>query len=424
MRPYSVEADRMSRDEWSRELAAFEDANIYQTWDYAATVFRGQKASRIVIRDGGEVVALAQARVVTTPVIKAGIAYVAWGPVWRKKGAEVTGCFEAALKALAEEYGERRRLVVRIAPAIVWHEGAEGRSPSPLTPLPEGEGREKGKPPSPPAPLPSFAKASSFVETTEDKSEGVPVGEGTEKGKPPSPPTPLPVGEGIGGAAALSALGRLGFVRSHEERTYRTAVLDVTRPLEEIRRGFAQKWRNCLNRAQKNNLEVAEGNTSEIYEEFLGIYRQMRERKSFDAGADAGRWAELQAALPESEKMHVFLARCGGRAIAGAVLSWMGERGIYIFGATSEEGLKSNGSYPLQWRAIERMKEAGCAVYDLGGIDPEGNPGVYHFKAGLGGREVSHVGTWEYCRDPLSRLVVRAGEAVQRVKGKMKRRRG
>ena len=308
MRPYNVEADRISRDEWSRELAAFEDANIYQTWDYAATVFRGQKASRIVIRDGGEVVALAQARVVTTPVIKAGIAYVAWGPVWRKKGAEVTGCFEAALKALAEEYGERRRLVVRIAPAIVWHEGAEGRSPSPLTPLPEGEGREKGESPSPPAPLPSFAKGSSFVETTEDKSEGVPGGEGI---------------------MAVSALGRLGFVRSHEERTYRTAVLDVTRPLEEIRRGFAQKWRNCLNRAQKNNLEVAEVDTSEIYEEFLGIYRQMRERKSFDAGADAGRWAELQAALPESEKMHVFLARCGGRAIAGAVLSWMGERGLW-----------------------------------------------------------------------------------------------
>jgi len=57
-------------------------------------------------------------------------------------------------------------------------ESARKGSPSPLAPLPTGE---RGKPSSPPTPLPSFAKASSFVETTEDKSEGVPGGEGGKR---------------------------------------------------------------------------------------------------------------------------------------------------------------------------------------------------------------------------------------------------
>ena len=34
-------------------------------------------------------------------------------------------------------------------------------------------------------------------------------------------------------------------------------------------------------------------------------------------------------------------------------------------------------------------------AYDLGGIDPEGNPGVFHFKRGLGGVEVQAAGPYE-----------------------------
>jgi lipid II:glycine glycyltransferase (peptidoglycan interpeptide bridge formation enzyme) len=35
---------------------------------------------------------------------------------------------------------------------------------------------------------------------------------------------------------------------------------------------------------------------------------------------------------------------------------------------------------------IEWLKERGCHWYDLGGIDPENNPGVYHFKCGIAGK--------------------------------------
>lgn len=344
-----VQIDKATREEWRGLLAGFADANIYNAWDYAVTVHASQYVSRLVVREQGEAIAIAQVRIATTPVIARGIAYAAWGPLWRRKGLDADAtAFEKAVGALVEEYGTKRGLVVRVAPAIF-----------------EGEAAE-----------------------------------------------------------TLEALTRAGFTRCHAERTYRTIALNVTGPPDAIRTGFASKWRNCLNRAEKNDLEIVAGTAEQLYEEFLAIYGRMRERKGFDPGADAGQWGTLQAALSDYERMTVILARSGGRAVAGAVFSFMGERAIYLFGATSEDGLKSQGSYALQWRAIQMMREAGCSVYDLGGIDPEENPGVYHFKAGLGGREASHTGMFEYCSSPLSRIVVNAGETLKRAKKAMKRKGG
>ena len=52
--------------------------------------------------------------------------------------------------------------------------------------------------------------------------------------------------------------------------------------------------------------------------------------------------------------------------------------------------------------------------YDLGGIDPEGNPGVYHFKSGLGGREVTAPGPFEAAPSRARKRFVETAEAVYR----------
>jgi len=75
--------------------------------------------------------------------------------------------------------------------------------------------------------------------------------------------------------------------------------------------------------------------------------------------------------------------------------------------------MKTKGSYLLQWRAIQWLKGKGCRWYDLGGINPETNPGVYHFKAGLSGIDVHHIGIYESCNNFLSSQLVRWGERVR-----------
>jgi len=52
---------------------------------------------------------------------------------------------------------------------------------------------------------------------------------------------------------------------------------------------------------------------------------------------------------------------------------------------TKQEGRECKAAYVVLWEAIRQCRDSGMRWFDLGGIDPDGNPGVYHFKAGLGG---------------------------------------
>ncbi len=339
--PYRAEVDRVSRWEWPAQLGLFDDASIYQAWDYASTLFPRQQSSHMVVRNGDDVTAVAQVRIRTTPFVPRGIAYVAWAPLWRPKGRTAdTEAFAASLALLKDEYAIRRKLLLRVVPNVT-----------------QGDG-----------------------------------------------------------AGVVNALETAGFVRIQDARPYRTSLVDISRPLDEIRKALAQKWRNCLNSAERNGIEVTIGTSSAEYAEFLSIYHELLARKRFETNVDADRWALLQESLPEDEKMRIVLGYHGGEAVAAVVISGIGERGIYLLGASRGQGLKLKASYLLQWRAIEWLRGKGCRVYDLGGMDAEGNPGVYRFKSRMGGEEVSHVGVFEYCQSPLSGLVVRCGEVFRPLK--------
>jgi lipid II:glycine glycyltransferase (peptidoglycan interpeptide bridge formation enzyme) len=188
---------------------------------------------------------------------------------------------------------------------------------------------------------------------------------------------------------------------------YRTLVLDLTQPVDAIRKSLDQKWRNSLNRSEKNGLSVLEGTDDGLYERFARMYREMIDRKRFRSSVDIDLFAEVQRNLPEEQKMRIFLCECRGVAVAAAIGTCIGDTGIYLFGATSDDGKELN---LLQWRMIAWMKERGCRRYDLGGIDPEGNPGVYHFKKGISNAEVRHIPRHEANGKRLSAWALRGGE--------------
>lgn len=89
------------------------------------------------------------------------------------------------------------------------------------------------------------------------------------------------------------------------------------------------------------------------------------------------------------------LASSAEQVHAELVISGVGQSGIYLLVATCTEGRKKWASYLLQWRVIEQLRSCVGRFYDLGGINPETNPGVYHYKAGTGVAEVKQVGRFE-----------------------------
>jgi hypothetical protein len=51
---------------------------------------------------------------------------------------------------------------------------------------------------------------------------------------------------------------------------------------------------------------------------------------------------------------------------------------------------------------IQWLKSREVTWYDLGGINPETNPGVYHFKQGMSGSDVLYMKPRTLCGSALS----------------------
>lgn len=191
-----------------------------------------------------------------------------------------------------------------------------------------------------------------------------------------------------------------------DQEVYRTILVDLTPALEEIRRRFDQKWRNQLNQSERNNLVVSEGTDGASWRQFEQLYREMMSRKQFETTVSIREFAAIQAGLPEHLKLRVFIARHQGEPVAGIACSFIGGTGSYVLGATNEKALKLRAANLLQWEAIKRAKQSGVSAYDLGGIDPEANPGGYHFKRGMSGRDVSHLPAFDFYRSSSQRLML------------------
>ncbi len=327
----TAECRPLNKEEWDLVLKKFDDANLYQSWSYAAARWGGKNLSHLVLRDGLGVVGAAQVILVKLPLLRGGLAYVKWGPLWRAQNREPhRNVFQHLLRALRQEYSHQRGFLLRVVP---W-------------------------------------------EYADIALQRVP----REEGFHPNP-------------------------RFH----HRTAVLDLTFSMDELRMSLTKHWRYDLRRAEAHNLEIVDGTSDSLAGEFAELYSQMRALK-----ADA--WIPLipyfhqvQREMPPVMKAHISICRYRGEAVSGLVVSALGAKAFMWLGATGEVGREVRASFLLQWRAIQKLKSQGVRIYDLQGIDEVGHAGTTHFKLGLCGklgRTVDYVGEFEACEAWPSRLVV------------------
>jgi len=206
-----------------------------------------------------------------------------------------------------------------------------------------------------------------------------------------------------------------GFSRCKSTKPMHTFVLDLSFSLEESRKNFRSNWRNHLNRAEKNGLEVIEGTDDKLYKMFKLIYDEMLARKRYQVTEDIDAFGSIQMNLPEPLKMKIMICKHQGKPVSGLVCSAIGNTAIYLLGATSNEGMKLQASYLLQWKTLEWLKKISCPWYDLWGINPERNPGVYHFKAGLGGKDVRYLGQFDACESLLGFLLAKIGDLLRTI---------
>lgn len=330
----------MTASDWYSHLDLFDDASLYQTRAYGEACWDTRQLQHLVLKRDDEVAAIAQVRVMTLPVLRKGIAYVRWGPLFRRKGKEpAVPAFHAALKALREEYTRRKGLIVRVIPNVY----------------------------------------------VDDPWE-------TE---------------------VRLALAAAGFTSDSTVSAYRTLRVGLGSSLDDLRKGLHQRWRNKLKHAEKAGYTVSETSTEAGFASFLTAYDEMMRRKSFPTTVDVRQMADVQQRLRPDHRMRIFFCHSNSTLCNALVVAQGGDTGIYLLAATSDAGLEGNGAFLLQWHALQWLRGRGLHWYDMGGINPDANPGVYQFKCGAGGVDTRQLGQFSAPGSWLSNWVVQAGERMR-----------
>ena len=300
-----VEIDTITQKEWNNLILLFEDATIFQTWEYGKK--NSMHLSHIVLKYADEVVACAQVRIFKPPIIKAGVAYVNHGPLWIRNNNKNLDVLKKIATVLVEEYVKNRKL---------------------------------------------YLKVNLEYEKTDADANDI---------------MDIFIGHGY-------------IKKEHKEQH---PILTLNNSIEELRKGLDQKWRNQLNIADRNSLEIIEGHEDQYIIEFSKIFKSMIFQKKFSKPESINGFVEVFRILPHNLRPLVILCKHENEFIAGGVFSTIGTTGIYLFGASNTKGRDLRASYLIQWRIILWLLKNGFSRYNLSGINKINNPGTYHFKVGI-----------------------------------------
>jgi hypothetical protein len=206
-----------------------------------------------------------------------------------------------------------------------------------------------------------------------------------------------------------------GFYTQEDARAYRTFMLDLNKSLDELRKALHQKWRNQLNVAEKSELNVQYGHSTQMFDRFVRIYDQMWQEKRFATGV---RIPLIRKTVEQSKgkQFLIAIASLSGEDVGATVCTMAGQTVLYFLGATAVNLRQdSRPGYLLQWRNIQEAKLLGYRYYDTGGVPDDLDSGVYRFKERMNGTYVKFPGRYVcHARHGASQLYSVAEKTYQR----------
>lgn len=197
---------------------------------------------------------------------------------------------------------------------------------------------------------------------------------------------------------------------------YNTLILDLQKDISQIRKNFRSNWRNHLNKAERNSIQIFRGVDQKLLDDFIVIYKEMLSRKKFTENIDLTSFYEFINRTETFNKPKLIIAYSNNIPISGIIFSSVGDIGISLFRATNEIGMRLNASYIIQFETIKWLKELGASIYDLGGIDPINNPNVFNFKLGISDHQTTDLGLLESSNNAASKTLVYLGEHINKFK--------
>jgi hypothetical protein len=113
---FECEIDTIDAAEWDRVASEFDDLNYDQIACYSTGQW-GERVSHLLLRRHGKPVAGARVAIIKLPGFARGVAFLRFGPFWRRHGEipDLT-TYRAALGAIVQEYSIRRGHLLTIIP--------------------------------------------------------------------------------------------------------------------------------------------------------------------------------------------------------------------------------------------------------------------------------------------------------------------
>ncbi len=211
------------------------------------------------------------------------------------------------------------------------------------------------------------------------------------------------------------SLSAAGWRPSPPIQPARTRIVDLAADETALWGDLRKKWRQYVNRARTAGCRVVDADGDRLGQ-FYEIYRETAERAGFHIRTEASYRAVWEAFRPTGRAELLFSEGPDGTPLATLFLVRCGSRVVEPYGGMTAAGADLRANYLLKWEAIRRSRDAGAATYDLWGL---AHPGIAHFKAGFGGREVAYIGAWDLVLDRLGR---RAYGAAQDIRVRIARR--
>jgi lipid II:glycine glycyltransferase (peptidoglycan interpeptide bridge formation enzyme) len=188
-----------------------------------------------------------------------------------------------------------------------------------------------------------------------------------------------------------------------------TRVIDLGAGEAALWSGLRKKWRQYVNKARTSGVTVIDGGEDPIGP-FYRIYRETADRAGFLIRTEQAYRDVWAAFRPTGDARMLFAVDPEGTPLAALFLVHNGSRVIEPYGGMTAAGADLRANYLLKWEAIRGAAESGAGTYDLWGL---AQPGIAHFKAGFGGREVRYIGGFDLVLSGLGRRVYGAAQAAR-----------
>lgn len=185
-----------------------------------------------------------------------------------------------------------------------------------------------------------------------------------------------------------------------------TIYIDLTKSEEGLLAEMHEKTRYNIRLAEKRGVKITEG---ENLEGFISLLKKTEERQSFYSHP-ANYYRTLWETLRRENMVYLLTAD----GMAAIMLLRYKNFLYYAYGGSDPKYREMMASNLLHWEAIKLGKRLGCKIYDLWGSykdkPEESDPwwGIYRFKKGFGGKEITFPPTVDVPLSPLYPLYLLA----------------